>query len=58
MFQFEIYILRAAHALGCARSFCYQMIFRIAILNDSKTELSMAVTLFQGWNNNYKKVKN
>ena len=56
MFQFEIYTLRAAYALGCARSFCYQMIFRIAILNDSK--LSMAVTLFQGWNNNYKKVKN
>ena len=56
MFQFEIYILRAAHALGCARSFCYQMIFRIAILNDIK--LSKAVTLFQGWNNNYREVKN
>ena len=38
--QFEFYILRAAHALGCARFFCYQMICRISILNDSN--LSMA----------------
>ena len=40
MFQFEIYMLRAVHALGCTRFFCSQMIFRISILNDSK--LSMA----------------
>ena len=38
--QFEIYILRAAHALGCARFFCYQVICRFFILNES--ELSMA----------------
>ena len=36
-FQFEIYILRAADALRCARLFCYQMICRISILNDSKS---------------------
>ena len=35
MFQL-IYTLRATDALGCARSFCYQMIRRISILDDSK----------------------
>ena len=34
--QFEIYILRAAHALGCARFFCYQVICRFSILNESE----------------------